>query len=60
MSALRSSVGPAVEMNGTPSSSATIRARLVLPRPGGPDEQHVVERVAARGGGGDRDAAAAP
>ena len=28
--------GPAVWTNGTPSSSATIRARLVLPSPGGP------------------------
>ena len=36
MSPLRSSAGPAVWTNGTPSSSATIRARLVLPRPGGP------------------------
>ena len=36
MSALRSSAGPAVWTNGTPSSSATIRARLVLPSPGGP------------------------
>src|SRR3954452_6853406 len=36
MSALRSSAGPAVSVIATPSSSATIRARLVFPRPGGP------------------------
>ena len=36
MSPLRSSAGPAVCTNATPSSSATMRARLVLPRPGGP------------------------
>ncbi len=56
MSALRSSVGPAVEMNAAPSSSATMRARLVLPRPGRAGQQDVIERVAARGRGGDRDA----
>ena len=33
-----------------------MRARLVLPRPGGPGEQHVVERLAAGGRGGDGDA----
>ncbi len=32
----------------TPSSSRTIVASVVFPRPGGPDEQHVVEGVAAR------------
>ena len=36
MSPLRSSAGPAVCTNGTSSSSATMRARLVLPSPGGP------------------------
>ncbi len=36
MSALRSSAGPAVGMNGTSSSAATICASDVLPRPGGP------------------------
>ena len=36
MSALRSSAGPAVATNRTPSASATIRASEVLPRPGGP------------------------
>ena len=36
MSALRSSVGPAVCTNGTSSSAATICASVVLPRPGGP------------------------
>ena len=56
MSPLRSSAGPAVWTNGTPSSSATIRARLVLPEAGRAGEQHVVERVAARGGRRDRDA----
>ena len=55
MSPLRSSAGPAVCTNGTSSSSAMIRARLVLPRPGRAGEQDVVERLAARGGGLDRD-----
>ena len=32
-----------------------MNARLVLPRPGGPDEQHVVERLAARLRSGERD-----
>ena len=36
MSPLRSSAGPAVCTNGTSSSSATICASEVLPRPGGP------------------------
>ena len=36
MSALRSSAGPAVCTNGTPSSAATMFASEVLPRPGGP------------------------
>src|SRR5271166_454266 len=36
MSPLRSSAGPAVCTNGTPSSAATIWASEVLPRPGGP------------------------
>ena len=36
MSPLRSSAGPAVCTNGTPSSAATICASYVLPRPGGP------------------------
>ncbi len=39
--------GPEVERKLTPSSRATICASVVLPRPGGPDEQHVVERFAA-------------
>ena len=36
MSPLRSSAGPAVGMNSTPSSAATIWASEVLPSPGGP------------------------
>src|SRR2546423_625187 len=36
MSPLRSSAGPATERMPTPSSSRTMCARLVLPRPGGP------------------------
>ena len=36
MSPLRSSAGPAVCTNGTPSSAATICASEVLPSPGGP------------------------
>ena len=36
MSPLRSSAGPAVCTNGTPSSTATICASEVLPSPGGP------------------------
>ena len=43
--------GPEVERKLTPSSRATIWASVVLPRPGRPDEQHVVERLAARLGG---------
>src|SRR2546421_2284398 len=35
-SPLRSSAGPATERSPTPSSSRTMYARLVLPRPGGP------------------------
>ena len=44
----RSSAGPATERMPTPSSSRMMCARLVLPRPGGPDEEDVVERLAAR------------
>ena len=47
MSALRSSAGPAVWTSGAPSSAATMCASEVLPRPGGPGEQDVVERLAA-------------
>ena len=39
----------------TPSSRATICASVVLPRPGGPVEQHVIEGLAALRGGGDED-----
>ena len=49
MSPLRSSAGPAVCTKGTSSSAAMICASDVLPRPGRPGEQHVVERLAARG-----------
>ena len=48
--------GPEVEWKLTPSSRATICANVVLPSPGGPDEQHVIERLAARFGGLDEDA----
>ena len=37
MSALRSSAGPAVEMNATPSSRRRSGRGVVLPRPGGPE-----------------------
>ena len=40
--------GPEVARKLTPSSRATICASVVLPRPGRADEQHVVERLAAR------------
>ena len=43
--------GPEVARNPTPSSLAMICASVVLPRPGGPGEQHVIERIAARLGG---------
>ena len=48
MSPLRSSAGPATWRMPTPSSLRTICASEVLPRPGRPGEQHVVERLAAR------------
>ena len=51
----RSSDGPATERMPTPSSSRMMFARLVLPRPGRPDEQHVIERLAARLRRGERD-----
>ena len=44
--------GPEVCVISTPSSCARIPASVVLPRPGGPVEQHVVERLAARPRGG--------
>src|ERR1044072_6626121 len=48
MSALRSSAGQAVSVIATPSSSATIRARLVFPRPGGAGEPELgLERLLA-------------
>ena len=56
MSPLRSSAGPAVWTNGTPSSSATIRARLVLPRPGGPASRTWSSASPRAAVGGDRDA----
>ncbi len=55
MSPLRSSAGPATQRIPTPSSSRTMYARLVLPRPGGPDEQDVVERLLASLGRVERD-----
>ena len=48
MSPLRSSAGPATWRMPTPSSRRTICASDVLPSPGGPGEQDVVERLAAR------------
>ena len=55
MSALRSSVGPAVDTNGDAEllRDDPRQARLAQARRAG--QQHVVERVAARAGGGDRD-----
>ena len=47
MSAFRSSAGAAVWTSGASSSAAMMCASEVLPSPGGPDEQHVVERLAA-------------
>ena len=55
MSALRSSAGPAVCTNGAPSSAAMMWASEVLPRPGGPGEQDVVERLLAALGRLDED-----
>ena len=55
MSPFRSSAGPATVRMPTPSSSRTICASVVLPRPGRADEQDVVERLAARLGGVERD-----
>ena len=43
--------GPEVARKLTPSSRATICASVVLPRPGGPTKQHVVERFLARARG---------
>ncbi len=40
--------GPEVARKLTPSSRATICASVVLPSPGGPDEQHMIERLAPR------------
>ncbi len=55
MSPLRSSAGPAVWTSGASSSAATMWASEVLPSPGGPGEQHVVEGLAAAPGGLDED-----
>ncbi len=55
MSALRSSAGPAVWMNGTSSSVATICASDVLPRPGGPASSTWSSALAARLGRLERD-----
>ena len=46
-SALRSSAGAGGRTIGAPSSAATMWASEVLPSPGGPGEQDVVERLAA-------------
>jgi len=46
--------GPLVMRSGAPSSAATIIAIVVLPRPGGPVQQHVVRRPAAAQGAGSR------
>ena len=45
--------GPEVARKPTPISRARIPASVVLPSPGGPMEQHVVERLAAALGGVD-------
>ena len=50
-----SSAGPATVRRPTPSSSRMICASVVLPSPGGPGEEHVVERLAAPLGGVERD-----
>ena len=55
MSAFRSSAGPAVWTIGAPSSAAMMWASEVLPSPGGPDEQDVVERLVAALRGLDED-----
>ena len=46
----RSSAGPLVIRHATSISVATIPARVVLPRPGRPGEQHVVDGLAALAG----------
>ena len=46
-----SSAGPATVRRPTPSSSRTICASVVLPRPGRAGEQHVVERLGPLLGG---------
>ena len=55
MSAFRSSAGAAVWTSGAPSSAAMMCASDVLPSPGGPRQQHVVERLAAAAGRLDED-----
>ena len=47
--------GPEVARTRTPISFAITYASVVLPRPGRAMEQHVIERLAALLGGGDRD-----
>ena len=49
------STGPEVARKPTPSSRETMWASVVLPRPGGTREQHMVERLAAGAGGLDED-----
>ena len=46
-SPLRSSAGPDVTRICEPISRASRNASVVLPRPGGPEQQHVIERVAS-------------
>ncbi len=43
--------GPLLMRSGAFISAATIMARVVLPSPGGPGEQHVVGAAAAHPGG---------
>ena len=43
----RSIIGPEVRRRPAPISRATMCASVVLPRPGRPGQQHVVERLAA-------------
>jgi hypothetical protein len=51
----RSTAGPLVARNWAPSSTATIRASEVLPRPGGPWKEHVIEGLAPLASGAHED-----
>ena len=56
MSALRSTAGPDMTRSVEVISAAMMPARDVLPRPGGPGQQHVLARLAAPAGGLEEDA----